>query len=719
MEAETRLSLLNQWLYNVGFVDPHSGRVRNPFGFLRAEDITDPQLFEDLLIIPEELTQKLTEPSHGVFLGQPGSGRTTLARYLDHQLGERSLGIHSDVASVHDAAFTHPPSDQTGDFFLIVDQQQACLLDEISYFLAKLQRASMSGLRIWAKLFLPQANTADAIAELPPATQARSVQELTWSAEGLREVLLQRVGWASDWRINEGLNPFSTEDLIFDLGGDVNRALAERVRTPRDLLRIASHLAVRSIDDNVDRLGHEVAIRLSRDAWRVLTQHAAQSTAFPGRVGPPPAPPTPDNPAAGVGRPALMVEMVLDSNQMEVSIGYGKHRLTPGRPQVALPYAEKYLRVHPLLQIVYRALNPSFRDSACYQEPGYWTYLEDHNLVDAHTHQVKTSVRQDVGKALWRVLSEQQDFAEDLKSSNFAADIQLSLQVKDGLLASYPWELIASWESLLLKEVGLTRHLAVEHKSAAGLQPLRVLYVAPRPVLSADTWPGSTAGPTSDVGNGANRFTPGQNTPHVFADPDFASVRTKEQLIRRLATDPTISALHFDGHVVLAKLCIVCNRWVDAKHTLCPTCDSTLPGDPQPLLAFERGAADRTVEPVAISDLERGTAHWTSLALVVLFACNSATPADTNRGTTGAAQALLMAGARCAVGMQAPVYDVPVIRQYFVDTLYEHLDTTGSIATAMRAVRKKLENTGAWWMPVVYLRVDDDAQAPLFKASAG
>ncbi len=51
MGAETRLSLLNKWLYNAGFVDPDSGRVRNPFGFLRAEEISDRQLLEDLLIL--------------------------------------------------------------------------------------------------------------------------------------------------------------------------------------------------------------------------------------------------------------------------------------------------------------------------------------------------------------------------------------------------------------------------------------------------------------------------------------------------------------------------------------------------------------------------------------------------------------------------------------------------------------------------------------------
>ncbi len=103
--------------------------------------------------------------------------------------------------------------------------------------------------------------------------------------------------------------------------------------------------------------------------------------------------------------------------------------------------------------------------------------------------------------------------------------------------------------------------------------------------------------------------------------------------------------------------------------------------------------------------------------MAVLYACNSAIPADMGRATTGAAQALLMAGTKCVVAMQAPVFDVPSIRRIFTEILYSQLQANGSITTAMRAVRSQLSRTGAWWIPTTYLR-GDYVETALFETSA-
>ncbi len=490
--------------------------------------------------------------------------------------------------------------------------------------------------RVWIKFFLPCTYSATDIVQRLPKTEPLFAQELSWNAIKLRGVLLQRLTWACDWRRNQGLNEFSTEELILHVGGDVSLALAQQVHTPRELLTSAHNLIIHALLGRTEL----PIVPLTLEAWQSFTTPvplpastsvsatvplslSGISQTAPGRKNLPQpisdatlpcsqiaadAKIVPNTPSTAVSGPPsarrkLTIEMsLLEENPTKAYIRYEEPRVRKHAPlQADLPYTLKRQDVNPPLSILRKALDQNCQDEAYFKDKD-WSYLRNQKLREGRSSRVNPAIRQLVGVKLFEVLSQSKDFIQDLWNTNLAADIQLLLRQEDSLLACFPWELITyRSNSLLLQSVGLTRHLHDCEENHAGQRPLRVLYVAPRPVLAKDIWPGYDADdPAASLineDNRGNRVAVSTVTEHVFVDAKHDTVRTIAELRRRLENDPEISAIHFDGHVMQVKGCITCRKWKSVDRERCPECGKRLTGDAQTILAFEQSSTDNTLAP--------------------------------------------------------------------------------------------------------------------------
>lgn len=262
-------------------------------------------------------------------------------------------------------------------------------------------------------------------------------------------------------------------------------------------------------------------------------------------------------------------------------------------------------------------------------------------------------------------------------------------------LAHYPWELIHDGRRALLPSgvIELTRYISYPEATTplATPTPLRLLYITSRPNDLQELPPGTERQTAQEALQPLEK----EGLLHIDDLPGATYASLLDYL-----DDYKPHILHFDGHGRFHRQCHVCHTFYYPHITQCETCNVTLP-DPQGYLAFEKenGAVDW------ISSEILGHLFNSSLRLAVLSACHSGTV----RGDSlfgGVGPALIQAGVPAVVATQLPISVNAA--QEFAKGFYRALARYESLATAVNAGRRRLFNTKEWFIPVLYLRSQDD-----------
>ncbi len=162
--------------------------------------------------------------------------------------------------------------------------------------------------------------------------------------------------------------------------------------------------------------------------------------------------------------------------------------------------------------------------------------------------------------------------------------------------------------------------------------------------------------------------------------------------------------LHFDGHGVFARKCEKCSipTFNQAYLNKCDSCQSLLPR-PGGYLAFE--TQNHYKHYLRSRTLVQ---YSSSLHLVVLSTCDSGTV----RGESlfnGLGPAFILGGVPAVVAMQLPVLGgLESATQNFMEAFYRELASSRSISEAVSSGRRRLSETNEWFIPVFYLRRQDN-----------
>jgi hypothetical protein len=313
-----------------------------------------------------------------------------------------------------------------------------------------------------------------------------------------------------------------------------------------------------------------------------------------------------------------------------------------------------------------------------------------------------SDLHQRVGKALFRsLLTDQEVYAAFqmartlARTNNRTVAFQLRFDENGTELARYPWELLHDGRRALLpsQTIELVRYISYPEATTplSAPAPLRLLYITARPYNLQELPPDSERQTTR------RSLQPLEKDGQLHID-DLPHA-TYDALLDYL-DDYKPHILHFDGHGRFNRQCHVCHTFYHPHITKCESCSVALP-EPQGYLAFEK---------------EDGTVHWissqtvghlfgSSLRLAVLSACHSGTV----RGETlfgGVGPALIQAGVPAVVATQLPI--TVGSANLFAKGFYRALARYESLATAVNAGRRRLFNTKEWFIPVLYLRSQDD-----------
>lgn len=312
------------------------------------------------------------------------------------------------------------------------------------------------------------------------------------------------------------------------------------------------------------------------------------------------------------------------------------------------------------------------------------------------------SLLEKVGKTLYDHVFDNQNVREAFQMAKSQArtisntvSFQLRFDENATELARYPWELLHDGRRTLLvsETIELTRYISYFEANTAlvASSPLRLLYITARP-NDLSKLPSDTESQTT-----RQALHPLENSNQLQVDD--LSHATYDTLLDYL-DDHTPHILHFDGHGRFSRQCHVCGAFYYSHLLRCETCGVDLP-EPQGYLAFEK--EDGTVNWISSQIL--GHLFGSSLRLAVLSACYSGVV----RGETlfgGIGPALIQAGVPAVVATQLPITVGSANR--FAKGFYRALARYESLATAVNAGRRRLFNTKEWFIPVLYLRSQDD-----------
>lgn len=281
------------------------------------------------------------------------------------------------------------------------------------------------------------------------------------------------------------------------------------------------------------------------------------------------------------------------------------------------------------------------------------------------------------------------------RANNEVVAFQLRFDEDVTELARYPWELLHDGRRALLPSgvIELTRYISYPEATTrlSAPAPLRLLYITSRPNNLSELPPDTERQATRE----SLQTLENDGQLHI----DDLPRATYNALVDYLDTyKPHI--LHFDGHGRFHRQCHVCRTFYYPHITQCENCTAPLP-DPQGYLAFEQ----ENGEVDWISSETLGHLFNSSLRLAVLSACYSGTV----RGESlfgGVGPALIQAGVPAVVATQLPI-SVDAARE-FAKGFYRALARYESLATAVNAGRRRLFTTKEWFIPVLYLRSQDD-----------
>jgi CHAT domain-containing protein len=427
-----------------------------------------------------------------------------------------------------------------------------------------------------------------------------------------------------------------------------------------------------------------------------LPSASADTTSQPARADPQPTqtpvsvPPTPTPPA----RPAVTITLQLaqlPGSSFEVRAlesPQGQPRATP-----ELPYTSEELVA------VLKALQGGAFVPDRFTAPQTEALRRLGLLIDNH---FAPNLLQRVGERLYQALlsgalkTAFQMALTQVRTTEGSIALQLRFDEEATELAGYPWELLHDGRRYLLpsQAIELTRYISYpEAPTRLSVRPpLRLLYLAPRP---------SDQAPLPANGDRIRRML-GQLQQENILQIAEPVTPTYDGLLDYLE-DHDVHILHFDGHGTFARSCPRCIQHNDPHLTSCESCGAGLEDvAPQGYLAFDDGTS---------------STHWVSgdtlghllygkrVRLAVLSACSSAAV----RGSTlfgGVAPALIQAGVPAVVATQVPITDTAAAA--FAYGFYRAVSRFQSIPAAVNAGRRRLFEGREWFIPVLYLRSQDD-----------
>jgi CHAT domain-containing protein len=178
-------------------------------------------------------------------------------------------------------------------------------------------------------------------------------------------------------------------------------------------------------------------------------------------------------------------------------------------------------------------------------------------------------------------------------------------------------------------------------------------------------------------------------------------VRSLEDLWHALEETPEANIVHFDGHGLVGRLC-GCRAVVPAGRENCLKCGTSVKAS-LPLMGYLLFEGEGGYHAVSAEDLGPILSR-ARVRLVLLNSCQSATIPGIPV-FNAVAPALFTACVRSVVGMQFTV-GIENAR-VFSSAFYDGLVSSGSVVQAMAKARASLVKYSHWFVPVLYLRSDD------------
>ncbi|MBN1177750.1 MAG: CHAT domain-containing protein [Anaerolineae bacterium] len=653
-------SAFDGWLRLLRFIDdPDLGRFRNPFDFPYAEN--DPAL-EECFISAFNL-QPLRTPGHSLVLGEPGSGKTALCKMLKDQLEKDKLTTVTSSLDRFTTDFESQTTAAKDHTYILLDVADREDIDEKTWqVLRRVFNNDRTG-NVSAKVFLP-ARFRLTVKDLSPLELLPG-----WPPEKLEALIQSRMGWASGGTFSS-LAEIS-DRLLQERSPDT--MLATMALTPRMLLQLGQRL----FDLRASRSIAESTPLLQAEDWLDFLPLSS------------PVPPAAPSRASRVPPIPLRLRLKYDPDERTMSvIGLGEAR--DQEEQMGPPHKETFSADR--LPLIMRTLR-----GGDYQGKEERKVLQDLDLLDEQGREKK------LGKHLYDWLGDQVkgSLRESRKYTNAALPVHLYFHAEEYPLfvISCPWELIHDGKRHLAVErnefgISLVRHLIYGDKPLrlGTALPIRVLYVAPR--LHHAELPEWTA---------REEWEAIPLSCRVQQEPD--DICTFDALRARLKAGSSATILHFDGHGCWGAQCPdpTC-RWISDDDALrCEACGADLCEiESTSYLFFE--TEDGEIDPVSAERFQN-CVEGRGLAAIILSTCESAAVGGSSVFNS-MAPGLFLAHIPALVGMQfsikvKPAYD-------FMQAFYDVLGQTGCLTEAVAAGRDELKTTPDWYVPVLYLRGEDD-----------